>query len=158
MSLGARGGDLLRIVARDRYVNGLNGEFLCIKGRFGHPFVNHEDRIRTPLIRYQKGGRLIPATWDDAIQHVARRLDAIVDANGPNSLAIVGSPRLTNEALYTLRKFATELVGTENYTATDAFSLRPFFENLGAPLATHNDIRHAATILLIGGEPEELQP
>ncbi len=158
MSLGARGGDLLRIVARDRYVNGLNGEFLCIKGRFGHPFVNHADRIRTPLIRYQKGGRLIPATWDDAIQHVARNLDAIVDANGPNSLAIVGSPRLTNEALFALRKFATELVGTENYTATDAFSLRPFFENLGAPLATHNDIRHAATILLLGGEPEELQP
>ena len=158
MSLGARGDDLLRIVARDRYVNGLNGEFLCIKGRFGHPFVNHADRIRTPLIRYQKGGRLIPATWDDAIQHAARKLDAIVDANGPNSLAIVGSPRLTNEALFTLRKFATELVGTENYTATDAFSLRPFFESLGAPLATHNDIRHAATILLIGGEPEELQP
>ena len=158
MSLGTRDGDLLRIVARDRYVNGLNGEFLCIKGRFGHPFVNHADRIRTPLIRYQKGGRLVPATWDDAIQHVARQLDAIVDANGPNALAVVGSPRLTNEALFTLRKFATELVGTENYTATDAFSLRPFFENLGAPLATHNDIRHAATILLIGGEPEELQP
>ena len=92
MSLGARGNDLLRIVARDRYVNGLNGEFLCIKGRFGHPFVNHADRIRTPLIRYQKGGRLIPATWDDAIQHVARRLDAVVDANGPNSLAM-GQPR-----------------------------------------------------------------
>ncbi len=65
---------------------------------------------------------------------------------------------MTNEALFTLYKFATEFVGTENYTATDAFNLKPFFENLGAPLATHNDIRHAATILLIGGEPEELQP
>lgn len=158
MSLGARGGDLARIVARDRYVNGLNGEFLCIKGRFGHPFVNHEERIRTPLIRYKKGGKLIPATWDEAIRHVAKNLDAVVEANGPNALAVVGSPRLTNEALYTLFKFATELVGTENYTATDAFSLKPFFENLGGPLATHNDIRHAATILLIGGEPEELQP
>lgn len=158
MSLGARGDELARIVARDRYVNGINGEFLCIKGRFGHPFVNHEDRIRTPLIRYKKGGRLIPATWDDAIQHVARNLDALVEAHGTNALAVVGSPRLTNEALFTLRKFATELVGTESYTATDAFSLKPFFENLGAPLATHNDIRHAATILLIGGEPEELQP
>ena len=158
MSLGARGDDLARIVARDRYVNGINGEFLCIKGRFGHPFVNHEDRIRTPLIRYKKGGRLIPATWDEAIQHVARNLDALVEKHDTNALAVVGSPRLTNEALFTLRKFATELVGTENYTATDAFSLKPFFENLGAPLATHNDIRHAATILLIGGEPEELQP
>ena len=38
------------------------------------------------------------------------------------------------------------------------FNLKPFFENLGAPLATHRDIRYAKTILLIGGEPEELQP
>jgi NADH-quinone oxidoreductase subunit G len=158
MSLGSRGGELMRVVARDRYVNGLNGEFLCIKGRFGHPFVNHEDRIRTPLIRYKKGGKLIPATWDEAIRHVAQKLDAVVDAHGPNSLAVVGSPRITNEANYLLYKFATELVGTTNFTTTDAFSLKPFFNNLGGPLATHRDIRYAKTILLIGGEPEELQP
>src|SRR5207237_7590317 len=54
--------------------------------------------------------------------------------------------------------FATELVGTENYTTTDLFSLRNFFDNLGAPLATHSDIRYAKTILLIGGDPGELQP
>jgi NADH-quinone oxidoreductase subunit G len=158
MSLGSRGDDLMRIVARDRYVNGLNGEFLCIKGRFGHPFVNHEARLRTPLIRYQKGSRLIPATWDEAIRHVAEKLDAIVDAHGRDALAVVGSPRLTNEANYLLRKFATELVGTTNYTVADAHNLKPFFDNLGTPLATHKDIRYAKTILLIGGEPEELQP
>jgi NADH-quinone oxidoreductase subunit G len=158
MSLGSRGNDVLRIVARDRYVNGLNGEFLCIKGRFGHPFVNHEKRIRTPLIRYQKGGKLIPATWDEAIRFTAQKLDQIVDANGRNSLAVVGSPRLTNEALYCLRKFAADVVGTENYAVADAFSLKPFFQNLAGGLATHHDIRHARTIVLIGGEPEELQP
>jgi NADH-quinone oxidoreductase subunit G len=158
MSLGSRGGELMRIVARDRYVNGLNGEFLCVKGRFGHPFVNHEERIRTPLIRYKKGGKLIPATWDEAIRRVAEQLDAVANEHGRNAVGVVGSPRLTNEALYSLHKFATELVGTENYTTTDAFSLKPFFENLAAPLATHRDIRYAKTILLIGGEPEELQP
>jgi NADH-quinone oxidoreductase subunit G len=158
MSLGSRGGELMRIVARDRYVNGLNGEFLCIKGRFGHPFVNHEERLRTPLIRYKKGGKLIPATWDEAIRHVAQKLDAVVDAHGPDALGVVGSPRITNEANYLLYKFATELVGTSNYTCTDGNSLKPFFDNLGGPLATHRDIRYAKTILLIGGEPEELQP
>src|SRR5712671_852224 len=158
MSLGSRGDEQMRIVARDRYVNGLNGEFLCIKGRFGHPFVNHEKRIRTPLIRYKKGGKLIPATWDEAIRFTAQKLDAVVAANGSNALAVVGSPRLTNEALYCLRKFANEVVETENYSVADAFSLQPFFDNLGGPLATHHDIRHAKTILLIGGEPEELQP
>jgi len=158
MSLGSRGGELMRVVARDRYVNGLNGEFLCVKGRFGHPFVNHEDRIRTPLIRYKKGGKLIPATWDQAIKQVARRLDEVADKHGRNAIGVVGSPRLTNEALYALRKFATDLVGTENYTHSDAYSLKPFFDNLGGRLATHRDIRYAKTIVLIGGEPEELQP
>src|SRR5207249_6605660 len=50
------------------------------------------------------------------------------------------------------------VVGTENYAIADAFSLTAFFDNLGGPLATHRDIRHAKTIVLIGGEPEELQP
>src|SRR5205814_4600004 len=79
-------------------------------------------------------------------------------AHGASSIAVMGSPRITNEANYALYKFATEVVGTENYTATDAFSLVSFFDNLGSQLATHRDIRHAKTILLIGGEPEELQP
>src|SRR4051812_18034915 len=158
MSLGSRGGELMRAVARDRYVNGHNGEFLCIKGRFGHPFVNHEERLRTPMIRYRKGGKLIPATWDDAIGYTVKKLEEIANSQGASSIAVVGSPRLTNEANYALYKFASEVVGTENYTATDAFSLAPFFENLAGPLATHRDIRHAKTILLIGGEPEELQP
>ncbi|HMF55751.1 MAG TPA: molybdopterin-dependent oxidoreductase, partial [Pyrinomonadaceae bacterium] len=157
-SVGSRAGEVMRVVARDRYVNGHNGEFLCIKGRFAHTFVNDDARLRTPMIRYKKGGKLIPATWDEAIKFAARGLDKAAEAHGANSLAVVGSPRLTNEALYALKKFATELVGTESYTAADAFSLAPFFRNLGGQLATHRDIRHAKTILLISGEPEELQP
>jgi NADH-quinone oxidoreductase subunit G len=158
MSLGSRGGELMRIVARDRYVNGINGEFLCVKGRFGHPFVNHEGRIRTPMIRYKKGGKLIPATWDEAMRHIAERLDTIANDHGRNAIGVVASPRMTNEGLHAVQRFATELVGTDNYTVADSFSLKSFFDNLGAPLATHRDIRYAKTILLIGGEPEELQP
>src|SRR3954454_8002495 len=102
MSLGSRGGEVRRSVARDRYVNGLNGEFLCVKGRFGHTFINHEDRIRTPMIRYKKGGKLIPATWDEAIRFTAEQFDKTVSTHGNNSLAVVASPRLTNESVYTL--------------------------------------------------------
>ena len=158
MSLGSRAGEVMRSVARDRYVEGINGEFLCIKGRFAHPFVNHEERIKTPMIRYKKGGRLVPATWDEALHYVTEGFEAARSAYGGAGFGVAGSPRLTNEANYAMLRFAREVVGTENYTATDAFSLAPFFQNLGAPLATHKDIRHAKTILLIGGEPEELQP
>ncbi|HEV7891329.1 MAG TPA: molybdopterin-dependent oxidoreductase [Pyrinomonadaceae bacterium] len=158
LSVGSRRGEVMRVVARDRYVNGHNGEFLCIKGRFAHPFVNHEERLRTPLVRYKKGGRLVPATWDEAVRFTAQRLQEVKAAHGGDSIGVVGSPRLTNEANWAMLRFAREVAGTDKYTATEAFSLVPFFENLSAPIATHRDIRRAKTILLIGGEPEELQP
>ncbi|HEY0169637.1 MAG TPA: molybdopterin-dependent oxidoreductase [Pyrinomonadaceae bacterium] len=157
-SVGSRRGEVMRVVARDRYVNGHNGEFLCIKGRFAHPFVNHEERLRTPLVRYKKGGRLVPATWEEAVRFASEKLKEVTAAHGGGSVGVVGSPRLTNESNWAMLKFAREVLGTDKYTATEAFSLIPFFENLSAPIATHRDIRRAKTIVLIGGEPEELQP
>lgn len=152
LSIGSRGGLVHRIVARDRYVDGLNGEFLDVKARFAHEFVNHPDRIKTPLIRYKKGGKLIPSTWDDAIAFIGNKLK-----ESEKNTGVVASCRLTNEAIFTLKRFATEVVGSGNYAVSDAYDLAPFFDNLSAPLATHKEIRKAKTILLIGGEPEEEQ-
>ncbi len=152
ISIGSRGGLVHRIVARDRYVNGLNGEFLDVKARFGHGFINHADRIKTPLIRYKKGGKLIPATWDAAIAKITEKFKE----SGKNT-GVVASSRLTNEAIFTLKRFAAEVSGSDNYAVSDSYDLAPFFDNLSAPLATHKDIRDAKTILLIGGEPEEEQ-
>lgn len=152
LSMGSRAGEVHRIVARDRYVNGLNGEFLDVKARFAHEFINHPDRIKTPLIRYQKGGKLIPATWDAAIKYVSERF-----AENAGKVGVVASPRLTNESIFTLRRFASEVVNTDNIAIDDRQSVASFMQNLSAPLATHRDIRYARTILLIGGEPEEEQ-
>lgn len=151
LSIGSRSGLVHRIVARDRYVNGLNGEFLDVKARFAHEFINHKDRIKTPLIRYSKGGKLIPATWDQALQLVAKKF-----AENEGSVGVIATPRLTNESLFTLGRFAEEAtkgpIGVD-----DRGDMSAFFSNLSAPLATHRDIRYAKTIILIGGEPEEEQ-
>jgi NADH-quinone oxidoreductase subunit G len=151
LNIGSRGGRVHRIVARDRYVNGLNGEFLDVKARFAHEFINHPDRIKTPLIRYKKGGKAIPATWDDAISFVANKL------REANNVGVIASPRLTNESIFTLKRLAKEALNTDNYAVSDVSDLAPFFGNLSAPLCTHKEIRYAKTILLIGGEPEEEQ-
>ena len=141
LSIGARNGAVHRIVARDRYVNGLNGEFLDVKSRFGHGFVNHPTRIKTPMIRYTKGGNLIPATWDQATSFIANKFKE----SGP--VGIIASPRLTNESIFTLRKFA-ESASSGDYAIAESFDLAPIFDNLSVPLATHEDIRYAKTILL----------
>jgi predicted molibdopterin-dependent oxidoreductase YjgC len=112
----------------------------------------HKDRIKTPMIRYKKGGKLIPATWDEAIHFVANKLK-----ESGNNVGVVASSRLTNESIFTLKRFAKEAVNSDNYAISDAYDLAPFFDNLSAPLCTHKEIRHAKTILLIGGEPEEEQ-
>src|SRR5687767_11760707 len=151
LSMGSRAGEVHRIVARDRYVNGLNGEFLDVKARFAHEFINHPDRIRTPMIRYSKGGKLIPATWDEAAEFVATKFSE------SENVGVIASCRLTNESIFTLKRFATDVLKNDNYAVADAYDLAPFFDNLSVPLATHNEIRYAKTILLIGGEPEEEQ-
>jgi len=152
LSIGARGGFVHRIVARDRYVDGLNGEFLDVKARFAHEFINHADRIKTPMIRYKKGGKLIPTTWDEAIHFVAVKLK-----ESENSVGVVATARLTNESIFTLKRFAKEVANSDNFAVSDAYDLSPLFDNLSVPLATHKEIRYAKTILLIGGEPEEEQ-
>lgn len=152
LSIGSRGNEVHRIVARDRYVNGLNGEFLDIKARFAHGFINHPDRLKTPMIRYKKGGKLIPVTWDQAIQIVAERFSGY-----GSSVGVIASPRITNESVFTLMRFAKEVVKTDNFAISDRYPLAPFFENLSVPLCTPKDIRYAKTILMIGGEPEEEQ-
>jgi len=155
LKLSVREGRVVRAWAKD--MTGINHEFLCIKGRYGNEFVNSPDRIRAPLIR--RNGQLEPATWDEAISLVASRLKEIKAKHGADSIACIGSPRLTNEVLYVLSKFAREVIGTSWVSQATEDDWRPFFKTLTSPLATQEDIRTGKkTLLLIGGNPPEYNP
>ena len=86
--------------------------FLCDKGRFGFEFVNHPDRLKHPLIK--KNGKLTETTWDEAIGFVTSNLKKIKGGAGPDALAGVGSPRLTNEESFLFQKFFRSIIGTNN--------------------------------------------
>ena len=85
---------------------------LCVKGRFGYDFVHAKDRLTQPLMR--KNGELVPATWDEAVSHVAERLLEIRDKYGPDSIGFLVSAKCTNEENYLLQKVARGLIGTNN--------------------------------------------
>ncbi len=85
---------------------------LCIKGWNAHAFVNHRDRLRTPLIR--KNGDLVEASWEEALTLVATQLGAIKAESGPDSIALLASAKCTNEENYVLQKFARAVIGTNN--------------------------------------------
>ena len=85
---------------------------LCIKGWNADSFVNHPDRLTTPLIRDGDGFR--EATWDEALELVARRLTTIRDESGPDSIGVLVSAKCTNEENYLLQKMARAVIGTNN--------------------------------------------
>ena len=75
-----------------------NGISTCIKGKFAWDFVNAPERLTTPLIR--DNGRFREASWDEALDLVARRLMEIRDRNGPDSIGFIGSSKASNEEAY----------------------------------------------------------
>ena len=78
-TLGVRRSDTgMEIVRGDnRDKSGINGDFLCIKGRYAFDFANHEDRLTQPLIR--KDGKLTPATWEEAFELIGKRFTEVRD-------------------------------------------------------------------------------
>ena len=85
---------------------------LCVKGRFGYDFIHSKERLTQPLVR--RDGVLSPATWDEAMGLVSRRLLEIRDQYGPDSIGFLVSAKCTNEENYLLQKVARGLIGTNN--------------------------------------------
>jgi len=90
----------------------VNQGLLCVKGRFAFDFVNNKDRLKTPLIR--KDGVLTEATWDEAIELIATKIEEAKAESGPDSIAGFSSARTINEDNYLFQKFLRAAVGTNN--------------------------------------------
>src|SRR5881628_1963047 len=149
--------EIVRGDNRDK--SGINGDFLCIKGRYAFDFANHEDRLTQPLIR--KNGRLTPSTWEEAFELVGTRFKEICDREGGHSIGIVGSTRTTNEENYLLQKFARMVLGTNNIDHHRTADFPAFAAALsGKPemTASMRDVYSAPAILLIGNDPTEQHP
>lgn len=86
---------------------------LCVKGRFAYDFVEHQDRLKTPLIRNEDGS-FREAEWDEALDKVASGLAAARDAWGADSLAFVSSSRCTGEENYLMQKVTRGVFHTNN--------------------------------------------
>ncbi|HET6935220.1 MAG TPA: NADH-quinone oxidoreductase subunit NuoG [Candidatus Angelobacter sp.] len=160
-TLGVRrsdtGMDIVRGDNRDK--NGINGDFLCIKGRYAFDYFDHPDRLRQPLVR--KNGKLTPATWEEAIAYAAGRLREIRDSKGGQAIGVLGSNRTTNEENYLLQKFARTVLGTNNVdhhrTADFAAFARAIAGKQNAT-ASMREVATAPAILLIGNDPTEQHP
>ena len=111
--LGVRGMEILR--ARGTEFRGVNQEYLCVRGRFGHDWVNAPDRLTAPLVK--TGAALEPATRDVAVAWAAARLRDIAATHGPEAIAFLGGEKLNLEEMYLMQKLARGVLGTPHVDA-----------------------------------------
>ncbi|HYA16022.1 MAG TPA: NADH-quinone oxidoreductase subunit NuoG [Bryobacteraceae bacterium] len=154
-TLGVRNEQIIRGNNRDR--SGINGEFLCVKGRYAFDFNDHPERIQSPMIRVD--GKLQEVSWSKALEHVATRFNAIKARGG--SFGVIGSNHTTNEENYYLQKFARQGLGTNNidhHRTGDVSTLIDALSGTNGALATSADFYERKAFLIIGADLAVEQP
>jgi predicted molibdopterin-dependent oxidoreductase YjgC len=109
LNLHVKDGQVVRVSGAELPPN--NGS-LCVKGRFGYHFIHSKERLTTPQIK--ENGKFRDATWEEALDLVAKRLGGIKEANGPDSIGVLTSARVTNEENYIAHKFTRAVLRTNN--------------------------------------------
>ena len=133
----------------------VNHGWLCDKGRFAFESVNSDDRLTDPMVR--RDGALVPVPWHEALAAVAEGLTSATSSGGPESVAVVGGARLTNEGAYAWAKLAKGIVGTDSVDAQMGDGL-PAEVVLGLPRATIDQAAAADTVVLLSGDIREELP
>jgi NADH-quinone oxidoreductase subunit G len=166
-TLGVRattsGSEIMRGDNRDK--SGMNGDFLCVKGRYAFDFANHTDRLTQPLVR-QANGQLEPVSWDVAFAAIGTKLKQLRDTRGGESIAVIGGNRLTNEEAYLLQKLARTVLKTNNidhHRTADHVGFAQALAGLSATeaqsrTASLRDTLTAKNILVVGGDPSNQSP
>lgn len=140
----------------------VNQGHTCLKGRFAFSFYNHPDRLNTPLIR--KNGKLEPATWEEAYDFIAEKLNSIKATYGPDAISGISSARCTNEENYLMQKFIRAVVGTNNIDACARVCHSPTALGMqrafGTGAATNSviDLKYTDCIMVIGANPTDAHP
>ncbi len=160
-TLGVRrseaGMEIVRGDNRDK--SGINGDFLCVKGRYAFDFANEPSRLTQPLIK--KDGKLTPAKWEEAFELIAAKFNEVLAGDGGKAIGVIGSNRTTNEENYLLQKFARTVLKTNNIDHHRTADFSAFAAALaGKPNATASmrDVFDAPAVLLIGNDPTEQHP
>ncbi len=148
-TLGTRNDRIIRGNNRDR--SGVNGEFLCIKGRYGFDFYDHPERLQAPLVRHN--GKLEEVSWSRALWAVAARFKQAIAAGG--SVGVIGSNHTTNEENYYLGEFAREILKTnhiDHHRTGDVTTLVDALSGKTGKLATVADLYERKAVLVLGAD------
>jgi formate dehydrogenase alpha subunit len=142
--------------------NPVNRGTLCVRGSYGYDFIHSPERLTSPLVKVN--GDFQPASWEEALDQVAAEFKQIKDEHGPNSLAIFGSSKCTNEENYLLQRLARGVLGTNNIDNGSRLYSSASRVGLGWSLGFSGttswleELEHSTVIMVIGANPTTSAP
>ena len=130
----------------------VNEIWLSDKSRFVHHYMEHPDRLTRPLIR--KGGKLVEATWEEALEEIARQLQA-----AEAEVAGIAGGRLSNEDFFAFQKLIRGQ-GSNNLAAYPArVAGAEFVAQVGVGVGTNFlDVGEGDAILVVASDLHEEAP
>ena len=155
-TLGVRQHSIERANNRDR--SGINGEFLCLKGRYAADFTDHPERLLSPLVK-NAAGEFEQVPWARAIEVVAARFGEVKARGG--KFGVIGSNHTSNEEDEYLERLARAGLGTENidhHRTGDVVSLTAALAGRQNALATTADLYTAKAVLIVGADLSQQHP
>ncbi len=140
----------------------VNNGALCVRGSYGYDFIHSPDRLTRPLIKVNDDFEEV--SWEQALELVATEFKRIKSEHGPNSLAVLGSSKCTNEENYLLQRFARCVLETNNidngsrlYNSATRIGLGPSTGFLGS--TNHlGALEKSDVIMVIGADPTSSAP
>lgn len=142
--------------------NTINKGILCVKGFYLHRMMTAKNRLLHPLVR--KDGKLVKASWDEAMNLVASKFKDIIQKDGPDALAYYGSGQGQTEETYLANRLFKGYIGTNNVEGNPrlcmASAVGGYISSFGAdePIGTYQDIEHCNLFLIIGSNTAEAHP
>lgn len=129
----------------------------CAKGRTASQLVEHPRRILQPMRRV--GDSYVEATWDEAIGDIAARMNAAIEAGGPDAVGVYyGNPAgfsssniiFMNGWLDAIGTHSRYFVGSVDQNAMHVVAQKMYGSILMAPVS---DIDNCDYFLLVGTNP-----
>jgi NADH-quinone oxidoreductase chain G len=160
ITIQTKGNELIEV--NSSHGAGRNNGDLCARGFFGFHVSTHPDRLIHPLIR--RDGRLVQATWEEALEYVAEQTTRLKLAHGPDAFAGLISSHCTNEDLYVFQKFMRLVIGTNHIDSSARYGHITAVRTLRRVQGTHrwtftfDDIAAADVLLLVGTNITEANP
>ena len=157
-----RGDEVVRMVPDKQ--GGANEGHSCVKGRFAWGYAQHQDRVKTPLIREGIEDEWRPVEWDEAITFAADKLKAIKSQHGFDAIGGITSSRCTNEEVYVVQKMVRAAFGTNNIDTCARVCHSPtgygLKQTFGTSAGTQDfaSVEQSDAIMVIGANPTDAHP